>query len=132
MKVVDTNVIAYLFIEGSNTKHSKALFEDDAFWVSSILWRSKFRNILALYYRKNYINSLQMREIMRKAEELLNGNEYNIPSNQIFDLIENSTCSVYDCEFVALAQDIGEKLITSDKRILKEFPEYTKSLLEYA
>jgi predicted nucleic acid-binding protein len=131
MKVVDTNVIAYFFIEGVHTKNTRVLFEEDSFWIAPILWRSEFRNILTLYLRKNYINTFQMREIMRKAEELLNGNEYHIPSNQIFDLAENSTCSAYDCEFVALARDIGEKLITSDKKILKEFPDYTKSLLDY-
>jgi predicted nucleic acid-binding protein len=131
MKVVDTNVIAYFFIEGTQTKHARILFEEDSYWIAPVLWRSEFRSILALYLKKKYINAFQMRAIMRKAEELLNGNEYYIPSNQIFDLVEHSNCSAYDCEFIALARDTGEKLITSDKQILKEFPDNTKSLLAF-
>ena len=33
-----------------------------------------------------------------------------------------SGCSAYDCEFVALAQDLGVRLVTADKPLLKQFP----------
>jgi len=35
--------------------------------------------------------------------------------------VESSTCSAYDCEFVALAKRLNTKLVTADKKILKEF-----------
>jgi len=33
-----------------------------------------------------------------------------------------SNRSAYDCEFVALALDLGLKLITADEPIVREFP----------
>ena len=39
-----------------------------------------------------------------------------------------STCSAYDCEFVALARDLQIPLITVDRQILNDFPETAISL----
>ena len=55
MIVVDTNVIAYLFINGDQTEKAKSLLLYDAEWIAPFLWRSEFRNILALYIRKNIL-----------------------------------------------------------------------------
>lgn len=43
-------------------------------------------------------------------------------SSQVLELAARSGCSVYDCEFVALAEDLSAALVTSDRRILKAFP----------
>jgi predicted nucleic acid-binding protein len=42
--------------------------------------------------------------------------------------IAASTCSAHDCEYVALAEDLGATLATSDTQILREFPALTVSL----
>lgn len=52
MIVIDTNVIAYLFLPGNYTKNSEALLRADPLWAAPYLWRSEFRNILATYVRK--------------------------------------------------------------------------------
>lgn len=57
------------------------------------------------------------------AEELLAGREHIPDSGHILRLVERSGCSAYDCEFVALALDLRVPLLTSDKRILRDFPE---------
>ena len=44
------------------------------------------------------------------------------------DLAAASTCSAYDCEFVALAQNLGAPLVTVDRQILSQFPEIAVSL----
>ena len=36
-------------------------------------------------------------------------------------LVNDSKCSAYDCEFVALAQQLNVKLVTEDKKIISEF-----------
>ena len=49
MIVVDTNVIAYLFLEGEHTQEAEEVLKIDPDWVSTTrLWRSEFRSVLAL------------------------------------------------------------------------------------
>ena len=39
------------------------------------------------------------------------------------ELVRDSDCSAYDCEFVALAVKLDTKLVTVDKKLLKAFPD---------
>jgi len=132
MIVVDTNVIAYLFLKGDQTEQSKSLFLFDSEWIAPLLWRSEFRNILALYLRKKYLAIEDAWLIMAEAENLMSENEYAVNSKEILELVNESNCSAYDCEFVALAKRLNLKLFTSDKKILEEFPQYANSLSEFS
>ncbi len=132
MIVVDTNVIAYLFIPGSHSNAAKTLLQTDARWTAPLLWRSEFRNILAAYLRQGHFDLDQASFLMEEAEYLMNGGEFTIPSLKVLTLVNDSQCSAYDCEFVALAQELNTKLITADRKILKEFPEVTVSLENYS
>ena len=67
-------------------------------------------------------------QIMREAMSLMKEREYEVASFQALELVASSECSAYDCEFVALADDLGASLVTVDKKILKEFPKITVSL----
>jgi len=65
---------------------------------------------------------------MAEAEILMQGEEYQVDSRKIIKLIDSSECSAYDCEFVALAQNLDVPLITSDKQIINDFPETAISI----
>jgi len=52
-------------------------------------------------------------------------------SMDVLQLVSESKCSAYDCEFVALARDLNVKLVTVDKQILREFPGDAISLEKY-
>ena len=131
MIVADTNIIAYLYLEGERSTQVEKLLEKDALWAAPLLWRSEFRNVLALYIRKRNLSLEQAQQIMQEAMLLLQEREYEIVSSQVFALVAASGCSAYDCEFVALAQDLGISLVTVDKNILKEFPKIAVSLDDY-
>ncbi len=131
MIVVDTNIIAYLYITGDRSQQSEDLLSYDSDWVAPILWRSEFRNVLAQYMRKNLLKIDDILLIIQQAETLLADHEYEISSAHIMQLVKSSQCSAYDCEFVALAQYLGVPLITSDKKILREFPEITQTVESY-
>ena len=123
MIVVDTNILAYLYLPTEHTQKVEALLARDSEWIAPTLWRSEFRNVLALYLRKNLLTFDQALAIQSEAEALLQDNEYFVNSHDVLQLVQNSECSAYDCEFVALAQSMNVQMITMDKKILKNFPE---------
>jgi predicted nucleic acid-binding protein len=120
--VVDTNVLAYLFIQGLHTPSAEALLVKEPQWVAPILWRSEFRNILAGYIRRGDISFDVAYKILREAESLLTGNEYEPDSLQVLELVRDSECTAYDCEFLAVAMALNAKLVTMDNALLKAFP----------
>ncbi len=131
MIVVDTNIIAYLYITGKYSKQAVNLLKKDSNWHSPLLWRSELRNVLSLYLRKELLSFDDTLFIMQQAESLLSNNEYEVSSVSIMRLVQSSSCSAYDCEFVALAKYLNAPLLTSDKKILREFPEIAINLNSY-
>ena len=131
MIVVDVNTIAYLWIPGEMTGLAERVLASDPHWVSSILWRSEFRNILAGYLRHGDLDEGRVAHCLGGAESQLTGYEYLIPSSLVMEKVAVSTCSAYDCEYVALAEDLKTMLVTSDKQILDQFPDLSISLKDF-
>jgi len=131
MIVVDTNIIAYLYLASGRSSQVEQVLKKDTEWAAPLLWRSEFRNVLALYIRKVLLSLDDAQKIMGEAMLLMKGREYEVASFQVLELVASSECSAYDCEFVALAEDLGTSFVTVDKKILKEFPLIAVSLDEF-
>ena len=128
MIVVDSNVVAYLYLPGEFTASAEKLLQREPDWAAPLLWRSELRNILALYMRQGLLTFERAFEIQREAEALLADNEYDVDSFDVLELARDSGCTAYDCEFVALAKRLNVKLITSDTKLRKAFPTLTAPL----
>jgi predicted nucleic acid-binding protein len=126
--VVDTNVIAYLYLNSELTARAEALLGRDPDWVAPPLWRSEFRSILAGYMRRKAISFDDARQIQAEAQDLMAGSEYDVESHSVLKLVRDSNCSAYDCEFAALAGQLGVKLVTMDGKLLKAFPKQATPL----
>lgn len=122
MIVVDSNVVAYLYLPGEFTANAEALLEREPDWAVPLLWRSELRNILAQYMRKKLVDFNQAFRIQREAEALLTDHEFDVDSFDVLTLARDSGCSAYDCEFVALARRLGVRLVTMDARLRNAFP----------
>lgn len=131
MIVVDTNIIAYLYLNNERSEQVEQLMEKDSEWAAPLLWQSELRNVLALYMRKEILSVKEAQQVMEEASFFMEGREYDVVSFQVLELAASSTCSAYDCEFVALAQDLEKILVTDDNKILKEFPDTAVSLDEF-
>ena len=131
MIVVDTNVIGYLYLSSERSEQAEQALLKDAEWVAPVLWRSELRNVLAQYMRKGFLSFEDAVRIMDEASRLMEGMEYEVSSLDVLQLVKESRCSAYDCEFVALARDLGARLVTVDKQILRAFPEEAISLEEF-
>ena len=122
MIVVDTNVLAYLYLPGKFSDAAEALLLRDSEWAVPKLWRSEFRNVLATYMRKGLLEYDDALSIHRKAEAVVAGAEYDVAAAQVLRLAKDSGCSAYDCEFIALAEHLGVRLVSEDARLCKAFP----------
>lgn len=131
MIVVDTNIIGYLYLTSERSIQVEQAFIKDSLWVAPVLWRSEFRNVLALYVRKRLIQLDDAQRIMREALRLMQDHEYEVASHQVLNLAATSKCSAYDCEFIALAKDLDVTLVTVDKQVLSEFPNLAVSLEDF-
>ncbi len=128
MIVVDTNVIAYLWIPGVATETAERLYREDPEWCAPLLWRSELRSVLTAYLRRRRINLDTAIRIVESAQEQLRGREFEVASERVLQAASESRCSAYDCEFVALARELGLPLYTNDRQILRDFPELAVSL----
>lgn len=131
MIVADTNVIAYLMLPSPHTALAERLFRADPDWITPILWRSEMRNVLALYLRKSLITLEYAVSLQAEAEALLQGKEYEVGERDVLTLAGQSSCSAYDCEFVALAQSFDITLVTTNGKVVNAFPGTTASLRDF-
>jgi len=128
--VADTNLIAYLALPSPYTDAAERRYLSDPKWCVPLLWRSEFRNVLALYLRKRLINFDQALTIQHEMEPLFQGREYEVPSLDVLTLAGQSRCSAYDCEFVALAHGLKCRLVTMDRKLVDAFPDTAELLIE--
>ncbi len=131
MIVVDTNIIGYLYLTSERSEQAEQALRKDPQWAAPLLWRSELCNVLAPYLRRKLLSLETAQQIMGEATRLMLGNEYSVASPQVLNLVAVSTCSAYDCEFVALAQDLGVPLVTVDQRVLNQFPRTARSLDDF-
>jgi len=132
MIVVDTNVIASMWVPNDMDEWVYKVLKKDDGWVAPLLWRSEFRNVLSIYLRKDILEFSVVLQAIEEAEQLMDANEFEVNSTQVMSLVSNSSCSAYDCEFVALADDLNVPLVTFDKKILREFPDIAIHPEEFA
>lgn len=121
MIVADTNLIAYFFLPGERTIAAEAVWVKDPEWAAPLLWKSEFRSVLTGYLRQGRLAMPVAEAIMARAERLVAGREFSVPSGRVLEAAVASGCSAYDCEFAVLAQDLGVHLVTTDREILQNF-----------
>lgn len=122
MIVVDTNVIAYLWVPGELTPVAEQLLAVEPEWAAPLLWRSEFRSVLSGALKRKALSLERAAAIAREAECQFNGREFSVDTADVLMLAAMSGCSTNDCEFVALARDLGVPLVTNDREVLKAFP----------
>lgn len=132
MIVADAALIACFTVRNEQSELADAVCEADAVWAAPLLWRSEFRDALAKYMQFAGLNLESAMLALRSAEEVMAGREYRVSSEQVLELAWRSKCPAFDCEYVALAQDLDVPLVTPDRRILRAFPKTAVSLEDFS
>jgi predicted nucleic acid-binding protein len=129
MIVIDTNVLAYLLIEGDRTKQAQALFERDSDWRSDAFILVEFSNVLATYRRLGGLRSAQVEALMGEAQTRVRG-LLQVPHLQALRVAEEFNVAAYDARFLAAGRSLGTRLITEDNKLRAAAPGATISLAQ--
>lgn len=121
MIVADVNLVAFLLLGGPEQALAQRVLERDPVWAVPLLWRSEFRNVLATFMRQRDLSVSDAWRAHELAGQLLGGQEFAVSGERVLALIASSVCSAYDCEYVALAEDLAVPLVTADRQLLREF-----------
>ena len=134
MIVVDNDVISYFWIRMDTERAPLAqdVRARDPDWVAPRVWRSEFRNVLRSYMAGDYMTLAEAVEYARMAEEDLHGSTRSVSTRRVLQLVDETDHSAYDCEYVALAQELGVPLVTGDRDVADLFPETAVLLEDYA
>jgi predicted nucleic acid-binding protein len=129
--VADNSLLVYFWLPSAMAELAEAVKDRDKVWASPILWRSEFRNVLAGYLRRKALSEAEANAAYLNVQKDLGANEYSVPTERVIRLVLTSDCTAYDCEYVALAQDLGVPLVTADKQVLRAFPNIAVSLEKF-
>ena len=132
MIVTDASVLLSFAVRDERTELVEAVYESDPVWVAPLLWRSEVRSALAKYMEYAGLSVESAMLAIHAVEEIINGHEYRVSSEQVLELAAQSECTAYDCEYVALARELDAWLVTADKKILKAFPKIAVPLEKFA
>ena len=132
MIVVDTNVVAYLWLPAEWTGAAEQLFGAEPDWKVPPLWRSEFHSVLVLAVKQRRCSIEEAIDTAQKARRHLSAGEVSVRSEDVLRLAAASGCTAYDCEFVALARQLAIPLVTNDRQVLKAFPSIAVALEAFA
>lgn len=129
MRVVDTNVVAYLLIAGDHTEAAQALWRADRDWRSETFLRVEFSNLLATQLRAKALTLNEAVSLLNDAASLV-PDVIDVPDVEALRTAHAFGVSAYDARFLAAAQALGTKLVTEDARLRKAAPRLTQTLAE--
>jgi len=116
--VADTNLIAYLLIEGERTGVAHEVYRMDPDWRAPTLWRVEFRNILTMSVRTGRMQPETAMATWREAALLIR--DEPVIETRSLQLALDRGLTAYDAEFAALAEALEVPLVTADRKLLSE------------
>lgn len=123
MIVVDTNVVVKLVLRSADSEQVERLFALEPLWVAPRLVRSEIMSVLAQQARRAGLDAAEASEACAVAFDAFDDTSLEPEPRRVLDLTARSGCSSYDCEYVAVAEELGCRLATFDRQVLRRFPE---------
>ncbi len=130
MLLVDTNVAAYLLIQGDKTEAAQKLHRRDSDWRSESFLLVEFTNVLVSSIASKRMTRSLAQNLIGKASALFDGKLARIPHASVLATAARHGVSAYDARFLALAERLGTRLVTEDARLRGAAPALTQSVAE--
>ncbi len=130
MLLVDTNIVAYLLIDGDFTEAAQRLRKSDPDWRSEAFLMIEFTNVLAASIAGRRMTLPLAEDFLSKANALLESKLTRVADAAALAIAVRFRVSAYDARFLALADQLGHRLVTEDAKLRKAAPALTQSVSE--
>jgi predicted nucleic acid-binding protein len=130
MKVVDTNIVAYLLLEGPHSEAARALHAADSDWQSESFLMVELVNVLATAMRSAKHPLTETLQTLAEAQHLMSAGLRSVEDRDVLNAAAHFGISGYDARFLVVARALGERLVTEDAKLRRAAPEFTCSLAE--
>jgi predicted nucleic acid-binding protein len=130
MLVIDTNIIAPLYVRSARTDAVMRLFARDQIWRTEPLALIELTNVLITYERARYITAATARDCLDRAAAFLQPNLFRVSHQAALDAALRYGTTAYDARFLVLAQQLDAPLVTEDAKLRAAAPKLTQSLDE--
>jgi predicted nucleic acid-binding protein len=130
MLLVDTNILVYLLIDGNHTEAAHQLRARDSDWRSEAFLLVEFTNVLVSSVAMKRMTLQMARDSLTSAVALFDGKLARVPHAAVLAIATQYRVSAYDGRFLALADQLGSRLVTEDAKLRATAPGLTQSLAE--
>src|SRR5207302_9204052 len=103
MVIVDTNIVAPLYVRSARPDAVTQLFALDRLWRTEPLALIELSNVLIAYERARYISAATARDCLDRAAAFLQPNLFRVSHQAALDIALNYRITAYDARFLALA-----------------------------
>ena len=105
MVLVDTNIIAPLYVRSARTEAVEELFARDAVWRTEPLALIELSNVLITYERARYITAATARDCLNRAAAFLQPHLFRVSHQAALEAALDYRVTAYDARFLALAKE---------------------------
>jgi predicted nucleic acid-binding protein len=130
MLVIDTNIIAPLYVQSARTDAVTKLFAQHQIWRTEPLALIEPSNVLITYERARYITAATARDCFGRAAAFLQPNLFRVSHQAVLDAALRYGTTACDARFLALADQLVSRLVTEDMKLRAAAPALTLSLSE--
>ena len=128
MVLVDTNIVVHP--RAGRKRNARRACPARAYWD----WRSEpfllieFANVMATAIRLRRIAAATAESALSGAQRVMAAGLHAAPHENVLALAVKHRVSGYDARFLAVAEQIGTKLVTEDAKLRRAAPRLTQSL----
>lgn len=130
MLVVDSNILAYLIIDGVRTSEARRLLDRDPDWHSERLALIELTNVLATAMRVRNLGLAPANAALAEGLDVIESGLHDLAHAEALALASRFGITAYDARYLGIAMALGAPLVTEDRRLRKAAPALTRSLAE--
>ncbi|MCB1130366.1 MAG: type II toxin-antitoxin system VapC family toxin [Verrucomicrobiae bacterium] len=124
MIVVDCTVIADFFLgESAHQKAAEMLLDQDPDWISPVLWRYEFGNVLRTQVRGRRMSEDLMVRYLKAGEGLVTESVLDLDMVAVGRIANQSDLSFYDASYAWLGRERGIPFYSRDGKLWRKCPD---------